>query len=92
MLPRDVKLPKSNSFFLFGARGTGKSTLLRSHFRDADHHYIDLLDPELLDVVAHCSITPNHNCCWFSGAHSSRGRRRVSAIPRLIECCGVAVL
>jgi predicted AAA+ superfamily ATPase len=30
------------SFFLFGPRGTGKSTWLRATFRDA--HYVDLLD------------------------------------------------
>jgi uncharacterized protein len=32
------------SFFLFGARGTGKSTLLKRLFPDAV--YLDLLDPE----------------------------------------------
>lgn len=35
--------PDENSFFLFGPRGTGKSTLLRSSFPMA--YFIDLLDP-----------------------------------------------
>ncbi len=34
------------SFFLFGPRGTGKSTLIRRHFKDS--LWIDLLKPDLL--------------------------------------------
>jgi len=37
--------PPAGSFFLFGARGTGKSTWLRHHFASAT--YIDLLDERL---------------------------------------------
>lgn len=33
------------NYFLFGPRGTGKSTWLKRHFKDA--YFIDLLDPEL---------------------------------------------
>lgn len=36
--------PCNQSFFLFGPRGTGKSTCLKEHFPDA--YWIDLLDPE----------------------------------------------
>jgi predicted AAA+ superfamily ATPase len=36
--------PPSDSFFLFGPRGTGKSTLLESAFPDAV--FVDLLDPD----------------------------------------------
>ncbi len=39
-----AKLNKSNSFFLFGARGTGKSTLLKSKFFSPDTLWIDLLE------------------------------------------------
>ncbi len=46
MIDRKINSPKDNSFFLFGARGTGKSTWLRDTFKDTDHIYIDLLDPE----------------------------------------------
>ena len=42
--PRLFKEPK-RSFFLFGPRGTGKSTLIRLHFEGA--LWIDLLDPEI---------------------------------------------
>lgn len=36
---------KSNSFFLFGARGTGKTTFLKQYFADRNTLWIDLLDP-----------------------------------------------
>ena len=41
--PRFFKAPKQ-SFFLFGPRGTGKSTFLKNHYPDA--LWIDLLQPE----------------------------------------------
>lgn len=44
MFHRSVKIPKSRSFFLFGARGTGKSTLIRSQFAPDTSLLINLLD------------------------------------------------
>jgi uncharacterized protein len=44
MFKRTVKLSKSNSFFLFGARGTGKSTLIQSYFSQKKSVYLDLLE------------------------------------------------
>lgn len=49
MIRRNCKLPKSNSFFLFGPRGCGKSTLLQAEFSTADTLFLDLLDIRLLD-------------------------------------------
>lgn len=49
MLNRCVNLPKSNSFFLLGPRGSGKSSLLRTHFSGEKSLWIDLLNDELLD-------------------------------------------
>ncbi len=37
--------PPEESFFLFGARGAGKSTILKNKFKDAQ--VLDLLDPAL---------------------------------------------
>jgi predicted AAA+ superfamily ATPase len=45
MFKRLNNLTISNSFFLFGARGTGKSTLVRQKFADKSLLEIDLLDP-----------------------------------------------
>ncbi len=44
MFNRIIKLPKNNSFFIFGARGTGKSTWLDQYFTNIPHLYIDLLN------------------------------------------------
>jgi len=46
MFNRDVTFPENNSFFLFGARGTGKTFLLKDRFESSKALYIDLLDPE----------------------------------------------
>lgn len=42
---RLLKLPENRSFFLFGARNTGKSTLLKETFNTTSSLWIDLLDP-----------------------------------------------
>ena len=67
MFHRYAKLSKSNSFFLFGARGSGKSTLIKDRYLKPDTLLIDLLDersesrywndPDLLlaDIKAHQS-------------------------------------
>lgn len=49
---RLVKIPKSRSFFLFGARGTGKSTLLRTAFDGRATKRFDLLLPEVEERFA----------------------------------------
>lgn len=45
-IPRLLQLPVMRSFFLFGARNTGKSTLLRHTFGDKTALWIDLLNPD----------------------------------------------
>ena len=47
MFTRALKLPIKRSFFLFGARSTGKSTLLKSSFQESEAHFIDLLLPSV---------------------------------------------
>lgn len=42
---RLLELPRSHSFFLFGARGVGKSSLLEVLFKPERTLYINLLDP-----------------------------------------------
>ena len=48
MYPRSLNTSKSNSFFIFGARGTGKTTYLRETFTEVDAYRIDLLDQSVL--------------------------------------------
>jgi len=46
MYNRLVDILESNSFFLFGARGTGKTTLIRELFSERNVFWVDLLSPE----------------------------------------------
>ena len=46
MFNRLINISKNNNFFLFGARGTGKTHLLKERFRKIPTLYIDLLDPD----------------------------------------------
>lgn len=48
MFNRIIELSKKRSFFLFGIRGSGKSTVLRHTFREHTF-WIDLLDPAVED-------------------------------------------
>lgn len=46
ILDRLLKLPRKQSLFLFGARGTGKSTLLQQLFSLNNCLWLNLLDPD----------------------------------------------
>ncbi|MCB0322560.1 MAG: ATP-binding protein [Bdellovibrionales bacterium] len=46
---RVVNLPESNSFFMFGARATGKTWLLRKRLPEGSTIFIDLLSPKDYD-------------------------------------------
>ena len=52
MINRHLQPTASRSFFLFGARGTGKSTFLREYFAGEEVLWIDLLLPEVEDRYA----------------------------------------
>ncbi len=52
MIARYLEPSSNRSFFLFGARGTGKSTFLRNHFSGCNTLWIDLLLPEVEDRFA----------------------------------------
>lgn len=52
MFHRLLNIPKSQSFFLFGPRGTGKSSLLKTHFSPQNSEYIDLLEDRQLSPLA----------------------------------------
>lgn len=51
MYPRLLNILNSQSFFLFGARGTGKSTFLETFLKEDQRVTIDLLDPELANEL-----------------------------------------
>jgi len=75
MIKRLVNLPKNNSFFLFGARGTGKTTLLKQHFKKFKNIlWIDLLkssdeekyllDPDLLERQIKATVSGESKVDW----------------------------
>lgn len=47
MIKRFINISKEQSFFLLGPRGSGKSTILRTHFKNEDPLWIDLLDQRM---------------------------------------------
>lgn len=49
MISRSIKPLKSNSFFLFGPRGSGKTSFLKGYFGRNAYLWVDLLDDEILD-------------------------------------------
>lgn len=52
MIPRLLKLPQKQSFFLFGPRNTGKSTLINASFDSSNSIMFDLLIPSVEDRLA----------------------------------------
>ncbi len=51
MIQRQCNLSKTNSFFLFGPRGSGKSTWLKHLYNEKNTLYLDLLDLQLIDEL-----------------------------------------
>jgi len=46
VIERCLNLPRKRSFFLFGARTTGKTTLIENQFSEEYTAFFDLLDSE----------------------------------------------
>ncbi|MBI5299264.1 MAG: ATP-binding protein [Deltaproteobacteria bacterium] len=85
MFQRIIKPIKSNSFFLFGARGTGKSTFLKSFFEGEKTLWIDLLDPLQEEEYA------KNPGLFFSTVEAQKNRIRwvvvdeVQKLPKLLD-------
>lgn len=47
LIPRLLQLPTQRHLFLFGARNTGKSTLIEQYYQSLGAFYFDLLDQDL---------------------------------------------
>lgn len=85
MFQRVVKLPESKSFFLFGARGVGKSTLLRNRMPKERTHTINLLlaaeedrfirNPDLLVEVA-ANLSADVRCVVID---------EIQKVPKLLD-------
>ena len=92
MYPRNLEIPASGqSFFLFGPRGTGKTTWLKQRFPNA--LYLDLLDHALyLDLLTRPQrlrefIPPRHDD-WIVLDEVQRVPLVLNEVHRLIEAEG----
>ena len=88
MYSRLVKEPENKSFFLFGPRGTGKTTWVRQAFPDAV--YIDLLESRLYnDLLADPqrlqNLIPNNSNNWIIIDEVQKIPELLNEVHRLIE-------
>jgi len=88
MYSRLIQPPKNKSFFLFGPRGTGKTTWVRATFPNAI--YIDLLEAELFnDLLANPqrleNIIPKNFSDWVIIDEVQRVPELLNEVHRLIE-------
>ncbi len=88
MYTRIIKPPKDKSFFLFGPRGTGKTTWVRSCFPDA--LYLDLLEAEVYnDLLANPqrleNLIPKEFKNWIAIDEVQRVPELLNEVHRLIE-------
>ena len=92
MIPRILETSKENSFFLFGARGTGKTTYIKNMFNAENSIYIDLLQPEIEDIYARKPKTLEQqvlalpdNIEWVIIDEIQKAPRLLDVTHRLIE-------
>lgn len=88
MYSRLIKPPESKSFFLFGPRGTGKTTWVRSTFPEAV--YLDLLEAEIFnDLLANPqrleNFIPKNFANWVVIDEVQRIPEILNECHRLIE-------
>lgn len=84
----DFALENENSFFLFGPRGTGKTTWIKSHVHDLV--YIDLLDAECFaDLLANpgrlLNMIPSNFRGWVVIDEVQRVPECLNTVHQLIE-------
>ncbi|MEI6167620.1 MAG: AAA family ATPase [bacterium] len=92
LLKRPIELGKS--FFLFGPRGTGKTTWLREHFKEVNSVYIDLLDSRLYaELLARPdrleTLVGTNPTGWVILDEVQRAPALLNEVHRLIESRGL---
>ena len=92
MIPRILEITKENSFFLFGARGTGKTTYIKDIFNTENSIYIDLLQPDIEDLYSRKPETLEQqvlalsdNIKWIILDEIQKTPRLLDVVHRLIE-------
>lgn len=85
MYQRTLQLPMQQSCFLFGARGVGKSTLLRQLFDENNSYWFNLLDPVLEAKLLH---DPNEFAAIVRGLPEHQKTvviDEVQKVPKLLD-------
>ncbi len=85
MIGRICRLPKTHSFFLFGPRGVGKTTMLEAAFKPKDSVFVDLLDINLFDQLM---LDPSRFEALIDSPENRRKRVVIDEIqkfPRLLD-------
>ena len=95
MFSRFLQPTRRRSFFLFGARGTGKTTWMRDAFPPDASLYLDLLDPEVEDRYRRTPgrLEPQVRALpgsveWVLIDEVQRAPRLLDVVHRLIENTG----
>ncbi len=91
MLNRLLQLPENKSFFLFGARGVGKSTLLRQFFPEESTLTINLLGAE---EESRFSRHPEELAILARSLPSSKKRiiiDEIQKIPKLLDIVHILI-
>ncbi len=85
MFQRIIKLPIDRSCFLFGARGTGKSTLLRTLLSPASTVVFNLLEADTEDRLAHDPRTLEREVLALPPTITHVVVDEVQKLPRLLD-------
>jgi len=94
MITRLITLSELQSFFLFGPRGTGKSTLLEARLPRTQHLWVDLLDPE---QELHYLRNPNALLeTWRRASAEQRARGwliidEIQRVPKLLDLVHIGI-
>ena len=85
MIHRVINLPENRSYFLFGARGTGKSTLLRATFPPEATLSYNLLEADTEDRLARDPQTLEREVLNLSRQVTHVIVDEVQKVPRLLD-------
>ena len=84
-IKRFLSLPHARSFFLFGARNTGKSTLLQHTFKDQAVLWVDLLEPGQEEKYARDPIRFKQEVLALTGDTKHIIVDEIQKLPKLLD-------